>query len=542
MRYFNWKPFITDRGLLTTGAANPSCRSPRILIATCVGSQIGSSLLESMLAVALRLRGARVEFQLCDGVLPACMGCEIGYLGKITPANSRPLTRAFCPTCYLPALKSFRQTGLTVRRFSDTLTETVIQQCRKTAQEIPIPLIPDFRVDDLPVGEHAFAGALRFFARGDLKNEPYAEAVLRQYLEASLITAAAFEKLFQAQHYDCAVFNHGIYIPQGIVGAVCRKRGIRVVNWNPAYRKRCFIFSHGDTYHHTMMTEPTSCWETMSLGEDRERKLMDYLGSRWQGTHDWIWFHERPIAQVEKALSQMGVDSTRPLIGLLTSVVWDAALHYPSNAFPDMLSWVFHSIDYFRKRPDLQLLIRVHPAEIQGGLPSRQKITDEIRKRYAELPDNVFVLPPENRLSTYAVMQKCNAVVIYNTKTGIELAAMGIPVIVAGEAWIRNKGLAIEVSSPEEYTQTLDRLPVPRRMTVSETTRARKYAYHFFFRRMIPIEYMEPTGGNPPYRMCIESLEALRPGKSKGLDLICDGIIHGNDFIYDETDPELNRI
>jgi len=33
--------------------------------------------------------------------------------------------------------------------------------------------------------------------------------------------------------------------------------------WNPAYRKHCFIFSPGDTYHHTMISEPTSQWENM---------------------------------------------------------------------------------------------------------------------------------------------------------------------------------------------------------------------------------------------------------------------------------------
>lgn len=538
MRHFNWKSLIDDNDSIFHNAIFLNSKGPRIVIPTCVGSQIGSSIFESMLAVALTLRGVQVEFLLCDASLPACMGCETDYLGKLTPANTQFLARAFCPDCFLPAFKCFLQIGLPVRRFSDMLTKEELYKCRKTAREIPLASIRDYRVDDLPIGEHAFAGALRFYARGDLKNEPFAEKVLRQYLEASLITMVSIENLFQTHYYECAVFNHGIYIPQGIIGAVCRKRKIRVVNWNPAYRKKCFIFSHGDTYHHTMVSEPTAVWETMLWDSQRERKLMEYLASRWRGTQDWIWFHESPIIQVEKVLYQMGVNPKRPLVGLLTSVMWDAALHYPSNAFPNMLSWVFHSIEYFRERRDLQLLIRVHPAEIQGGLPSRQRIAEEIRYHYPDLPNNIFVIPPESRLSTYAVMQKCNAVIIYNTKTGIELAAMGIPVIVAGEAWIRNKGFSIDVSSPEEYTKALDCLPFRGRMTEAETTRARKYAYHFFFRRMIPIEFMEPTGGNPPFRMRINNLDELSPGKNKGLDLICDGIVHGTDFIYDEIDPD----
>jgi hypothetical protein len=281
-----------------------------------------------------------------------------------------------------------------------------------------------------------------------------------------------------------------------------------------------------------MTTEPIEKWERMEWNPDRESELTEYLSRRQYGTEDWIWFNDNPVAEVDGALEGMGVRPTVPLIGMLTSVMWDAALHYPSNAFKNQLEWVFSTIDYFRTRPDLQLLIRIHPAEIQGGLPSRQRVLDEIRSRYSDLPGNVFVVPPESRLSTYALMDKCNAVVIYNTKTGIELAATGMPVIVAGEAWIRNKGFATDVSNREDYLRVLDRLPLAGRMSDEDTLRAKKYAYHFFFRRMIPLEFMEPTNGNPPFRIGIHSIEELLPGRSRGLDLICNGILSGTDFIY----------
>lgn len=510
-------------------------------MATCVGSQIGSTILESMLAVALSLRGTRVEFLLCDAMLPACMGCEIGFLGKLTQGNGQPLTRSFCSTCFRPAYRCYEPLGLPIRRFSELLNEHEIAMCQEMAQKVPVQELGFFHHQGLDLGEQARAGALRFFARGDFGQEEYAEKVFRQYLEASIIAAEALGRLLDENRYDCAVFNHGLYVPQGILGALCRKKGIRVVNWNPAYRKRCFIFSHHDTYHRTMISEPVSSWENMVWSETKEKRLLDYLESRWQGTQDWIWFHEKPLLRVEDALRRLGVDLSKPCIGLLTSVMWDAALHYDSNAFPDMLSWLFASIDYFAKRRDLQLIIRIHPAEIQGGLPSRQRVADEIRKRYSAIPENVFLIGPDSPLSTYAVMQKCNAVIIYNTKTGIELAAIGIPVIVAGEAWIRNKGIAYDVSTPMEYIQALNRLPRPNPMSSGEILRARKYAYHFFFRRMIPLELMEPTGGNPPYRMRIDTLEALAPGASPGLDLICDGILFGKEFIFDPRESPPDR-
>jgi hypothetical protein len=78
---------------------------------------------------------------------------------------------------------------------------------------------------------------------------------------------------------------------------------------------------------------------------------------------------------------------------------------------------------------------------------------------------------------------------------GIELSAFGVPVVVAGEAWIRNKGFSFDTSTPEEYFELLNKLPLNRRLDGPTKERARKYAYHYFFRRMIPLEFVQPGRG-----------------------------------------------
>jgi hypothetical protein len=266
---------------------------------------------------------------------------------------------------------------------------------------------------------------------------------------------------------------------------------------------------------------------------------MQYLGSRREGMFDWIVFHRPTTQNAQDIARQIGLDPSKPTIGLLTNVSWDAQLHYPANAFPNMLDWLVQTCEYFATRPDLQLLIRVHPAEISGFPPSRQPILAELRARLPRLAPNIIVVPPESGLSTYALMSLCNSAIIYGTKMGVELTSVGLPVIVAGEAWIRNKGITLDASSPEEYFRLLAQLPFPERLSPSQLARARRYAYHFFFNRMIPLPFIEPKAGYPIYRLKLQRLEQLLPRASQGLDTICDGILSRAPFVLRDRQVRL---
>jgi hypothetical protein len=207
-----------------------------------------------------------------------------------------------------------------------------------------------------------------------------------------------------------------------------------------------------------------------------------------------------------------------------------------------MLEWLVQTCEYFARRPDLQLLIRVHPAEISGFPRSRQPILQELARRLPVLAPNIFVVPPESDMSTYVLMSLCNAAIIYSTKMGVELTSVGLPVIVAGEAWIRNKGVTHDASSPADYFRILEQLPFAERLGDGQLARARRYAYHFFFNRMIPLPFIEPKAGYPIYRLKLDRLQQLLPGQSQGLDTICQGILRREPFVLRDRStktPEL---
>jgi hypothetical protein len=403
----------------------------------------------------------------------------------------------------------------------------------RVSQHVSESEIDQFEHAGVRAGMHARAAALRYFAIGNFAHEPNALAVRRRFLAAALFATEALDRLFTQERYDVCVAHHGLYIPQGILVDLARKHGTRLVTWNIAYRSGSFIFSHDDTYHFTLMNEPPELWESLRWGSHLQQALDDYMRSRAVGSQDWVSYQDGSGQSLSEVSRRFGIDFSKPTITAFTNVAWDAQIFYSSTAFPTMLGWLVETIDYFAKRSDLQLVIRVHPAEVLNPLRSREKVADELAKLLPEPPKNVFIIPPAESANSYAIARASNAALIYGTKMGVELAYMGIPTIVAGESWARNKGITLDASSREEYFALLDRLPLAQGLDERVKQRAARYAFHFFFRRAIPLPFLAPRKGQwPPFKLDVATLDDLKPNGSAGLDVICDGVLKATPFVY----------
>jgi hypothetical protein len=527
----DWPRFAALR---EAASSNPKAR--KVLIATSVGAHAASSTFDSYLAVALTTRGARCEVALCDAVLPACLVADYTWYPNTEHFAERGSRGDLCTACLAPAEKLFGAAGLglTVRRYSDLLMEEERVRAQKIAQTSRLEEIGGLMLDDGTVGEAALSGALRFFARGQMEAGVTQERILRRYLEAACLAQFAMRRLIAHERYDVVIGHHGIYVPQALVAEAARQAGVHFVAWNPAYRTGCFIFNHDETYHRGMLSEPVSNWEHLRLDENERARLWRYLADRERGAQDWIAFHPKDARPSRNIIAAVGLDPGKPIISLLTSVVWDAQLHYRQRAFKGQIEWVLKTIAHFARRPDVQLAIRIHPAEVTGSLPSRQPIAPEIEANFPNLPKNISVIRPEEETSTYALADESDAIIIYATKAGIEFAARGIPVIVAGESWLKGKEIGFDCDDAEAYERILSSLPFRRRLDAARTARAEAYAYHFFFRRMISLPGLRRARmQGAAYEIAPLGLDEFLPGAHPELDCICRGILEGAEFVFD---------
>jgi hypothetical protein len=538
--YPDWKQVLSDdweRWITLRDRSQSDTEAPRVLLATGVGIHAAASGFDSYLAVALTARGARADVLLCDAALPACLAADYTWYPDKKQFAFRGSRDDLCTTCLDPALGIFGEDGLgiPVTRYREYLTGADRDRARVIAKTTPLEDIPELELDGIAIGEAAMSGTLRFFARGELDLADLVQSTIaRRYLEAACLSLFAMRNLLRKERYDVVVGHHGIYVPQALVAAAAHEAGVRFVAWNPAYRAGCFILSHDETYHRSMLTEPIATWEDLHLSDEENGRLGRYLSDRATGAQDWIAFHRPDADESRQIFATLGLDPDKPTITMLTSVIWDAQLHYRQRAFKNQVEWALQTVRYFARRPDLQLVIRIHPAEERGFLPSRQPIAPEIEAEFPRLPPNVALVRPNDRISTYALAEASNAAIIYATKAGIEISARGIPVIVAGESWLKGKDIGYDCDDAKAYEEMLGRLPFEHRLDAVRTARARAYAYHFFFRRMIPLPAMQKAQvpGSPFEIEPQATLAPFEAGASPALDLVCQGILTGSPFVF----------
>ena len=482
----------------------------RILIATSMTGYIHGSSMDRVLALALTEKGHQVAFLLCDSDLEAC---QIIKFSSYKPEQfMKSVSTPRCSSCAPHINKLFAPLGLPIFNFKSDRSQEPKQ--KENFLNMSFEELKAFQIGSVKIGMHAWAGAVRYFASTQFTGEPDAKEILIRFLVSGIRLHDSTSNVINEFKPNTLIAHHGIYIPQGVVSEVAHENQVSLMTWTASYRKGTFIFSPDETYHYSMVTEPTSNWEELELTKKQLSVLDKYLNSRWRGDNDWIKFSDSKVDQSVRK------ERKSDFFLALTSVTWDAELHYESRAFSSMRDWLAKTVEYFTENPALQLIIRVHPAEVTSPNKSRESMFDYVNSLKINLPPNIELIAATDKTSTYELIEKSRAVIVYNTKTGIEAAYRNKPVIIAGESWLRGKGIGWDVKNSEHYVEILDNFKSSQAMNFEQSKRAKQYAFHFFFRRMIRISIFSQSVSN----------DSLFPKHQPSLP----DIIGSNDFNFQE--------
>lgn len=501
-----------------TAAGQNSSR--KVLFFTVQGRPNMLAVLEGLIAKSLILRGASAEMVYCGGLLKAC---DLPFVSN----NSELLCRA----CACAAPKYFSAYNLVSHSFDKFISPEQIQQAEQLTDSLQFEDYFKFKYFDVEIGKHVYSAVLRYMLQGTIGNDNATREICRRYMISAVIMADISRQIILQLKPDVVVMHHGIYLTTGIFAEYARKQNIDVVIFTPAYRKGTYLFSHTETYHKTLQFETAGQWNKYKLSDLDNKILDDYLNSRRWGSQDFITYHPNPLENRNKIVKALKLDVSKRTLGLFTNLCWDGQVVFRDNAFESMTQWIMETIRYFINKPQMQLVIRIHPAEVKGAVETRQKLLPLIIRNFPQLPENIKVIDSSSDISTYTLSEIVDVAAVYTTKVGLEFAIKGIPVLVAGEAFFRGKGFTYDCSSKQEYFNYLDNLEKLKKNQPDLITAARKYAHYYFFRRFIPLDFTENRTWNNVKNLKIKNLKELLPGKNEYLDLVCSGILSKKPFV-----------
>jgi hypothetical protein len=238
--------------------------------------------------------------------------------------------------------------------------------------------------------------------------------------------------------------------------------------------------------------------QTRKLDKDQRAWLESFLLAR-QGistgdkfAHLWQKTDREGSAKIRAVL---GLDS-RPVILLPTNVLGDSATLDRTIFSRSMTDWIERVVPFFANRPEVQLVVRIHPAETWTVGPS---IAETIHKVLPDLPSHIRLVGPQEKINTYDLMEITDLALVYTTHAGLEMATRGIPVLISGKAHYRRKGFTLDADTWDEYFSVLNQAlhSIPKRLTPEQLELAWNYAYSFFAEYPRPFPWhLEKIGHN----------------------------------------------
>jgi hypothetical protein len=307
--------------------------------------------------------------------------------------------------------------------------------------------------------------------------------IFRMRYERNMEAARAAQWYFQNNRPDVVIIPNGTIQEPGVVYRVAKHMRIPTVTYEFGdQRQRIWIAKDSEV----MRQETEGMWkvrQSRPLSEAQMERLQNLFQARQRGS---LWenfarlWQGVPAQGGEQARKLLGLDS-RPVVLLATNVLGDSLTLGRQVFSKSMAEWISRTVQYFSGRPDVQLVIRVHPGEVLVHGTSMMDIVHQVLHR---LPEHIRLIGPKDKVNTYDLIEVADLGLVYTTTVGMEMAMNGVPVIVSGQTHYRGRGFTLDPDSWVTYFKLLGQIldnPAAFRLDHAQVERAIQYVYGFFF-------------------------------------------------------------
>jgi hypothetical protein len=486
---------------------------------------------------ALKLRGAEVEYVLCDGLYTDCDQ----FWGVVAP---RPANA--CSMCQMQVVNLVHQMGMDFHWLGRYLQTDEQREAKRWADALADDELLTARYGEWDIGEWVRASVQSHFRANEVDvSRPPVAKVMRSYLYSGLVACFALDRLLAESAPDVFLLFNGRQSSTRVALELARARGIRVITHERGSRNEQLHLSENES---CLSLEPIRQmwrdWGDVPLSAAELERTASFLAGREHGK-DLAWTQFTSSAQpLDEVRAKLGLRADRPVWALFTSSDDEVSGEADwASPFPSQRDWIARTIEYARRNPQIDLVVRVHPnTGSKRSTGANRKQLEEMRALAESLPANVRMIDPEDEVSSYSLMDIAAVGLVWVSTVGLEMAAKGKAVVIAAGNQVHNTPFVTTILDPDVYEETLAPLLELAPDAVSADVRrlALRFAYGAFFRRGIDFPLVRMTTPRDS-ELAYHSLGALAPGRDAGLDRCVRILLEGEPVCAPPTDAERAR-
>ncbi len=432
---------------------------------------------EKAMAGMLRGRGHNVRFFTCQ--YPFFRACEAYDVNTDRNVERRGL---YCRECYA-SFRSELESSEPVLQLSQYVSREQMRRIELSIKGATRQELLAYPICDTNLLEVIRPSLHRYFRVGHHDPEATPVEVLQNYAYTALMIEQAMREIISRDRLELIIVLNNQFFGENVVWRMARRAGIRVVNYERSPFHNALVFSDSGPAHVMNVDEAWSGQADRDLTPAESVLVDSWLDSRRRNLDTYFNYRsENPVEQLKGSAAKQAV--------LFTNVTWDSSIISQPGIFESPREWLAATINWFRQHPDYRLLIRIHPGETKLLYdPTLDSLYDHLLLTH-ELSDNVVLIPPEAEVDSYQLMEESDVGIALCSTAGLEMAALGKPVVLTGRAHYGGKGFTIDCPDQSAYEATLETALTSDQDCDTTKYQARKYLLTAFLRYAMPFPWV----------------------------------------------------
>lgn len=301
-------------------------------------------------------------------------------------------------------------------------------------------ILYDEIIKETPVGQHTIKKISK-------KHKKFFEKMFVYFF----VSKSIYEK-YKPKYY---VTTHIQYVSYGLPVRYFAHRGTLIIETTD---DMLFIYDDFNTYprFHTEVNRGIRKNFDKIFNDEKIQELAKkQLTERFTGQADQIdvqmAYKNKQSYSKELLKESLNIKNDNPIVFIFAHIFADT----PQGAsekmlFADYYLWLTETIKFIRTVQDINWVIKPHPSSNVYG---EEGDVAKLIKKFCKPSDSVFICPKD--FNTASVLDCAKAIVTVQGTVGLEYSCMGIPIVLAGQAFFSGFGFTCEPQNQKEYFKQL---------------------------------------------------------------------------------------